>query len=193
MCCAVLGCAALRCAASAYLPWCFSCSSCSCCFTDTVCALLQQQQLPEASSSGLQQQCRQPVGGQISSTLALNPPLPAKRLNPEDAASPHSLAKLSAKSPTTSSAKPSGIKAAEGNASKGSSQNAFALLMKASKSSAKRQPMGTAGGQLSAEGVSHSQGNLQGSQTASHAKAAASWPQGGWQDTLQRVAADPER
>ena len=130
------------------------------------------------------------IGGQTSSTLALHPGLPAKRLNPDadpaDAASLHLPGKPPAQSP--------GSRSAEGNTAKGNSQNAFALLMKASKGSAKRQPMVTAGGQVSAEGISHSQGNLSGVQAAGHAKAAASGgQQGGWQDTLQRIAADPER
>ena len=121
--------------------------------------------------------------------------MPAKRLNPD--ADPEIAASL-AKSPAKSSAVAPGIASAEGNAegnaAKGSSQNAFALLMKASKGSVKRQPKGTIGGQLSAEGVPHSRGNLSGVQAAGHAKAAASGrQQGGWQDTLQRVAADPER
>ena len=167
--------------------------------TDVVCALLQQQHLPEASGSGLELRGRQPVEGQASSTSALHPNLPAKRLNPDAdlgiTASPSSLAELPAKSsPTKSSAKSPGIGSAEGNATKGSTHNAFALLMKASKGSTKRQPMDTAGGQPSAECVSHSQSNRPGSQAAIRAKvAASSRSQGGWQETLQRVAADPER
>lgn len=150
--------------------------------------LQQQQQVPKASGNGLQQLSSHSIGGQTSSTLALHPGLPAKCLNPE--ADPAASLHLPAKPPAQSS----GSRSAEGNTAKGSSQNAFALLMKASKGSAKRQPMVTAGGQVSAEGNSHSQGNLSGVQAASHAKAAASGrQQGGWQDTLQRVAADPER
>ena len=62
--------------------------------------------------------------------------------------------------------------------------------MKASKGSAKGQLMGTAGGQLKAEALSHSKGG----QAASHmSTAAVNRSQGGWQDTLQRIAAKPER
>lgn len=151
--------------------------------TDSVCALVQQQRLPEASGSGFE-----PFEGQTPSPLALHPHLPAKRLNPDAdlgvTARPHSLAELPAKSSANPSAQSPGIGSAEGNATTGKSQNAFALLMKASKGNAKGQLRGTAGGQLSTEG----------SHAASHAKAAArSGPQGGWQETLQRVAADPER
>lgn len=152
-------------------------------------ALPQEQQLPDASGrSGLEQQGNQTDEGQTPSTSALHPQLPAKRLTPDadpgDAASPHLPAKFSAIDPS--------IRSAEGSVAKVSSQNAFALLMKASKGSAMGQSMGTAGGQLT-EGRSHSQMRSAGSQAASHAKAAVSRPQGGWQDTLQRIAADPKR
>ena len=150
--------------------------------------MLQQQQFLDASGrSGewLEQQGSQPDEGQTPSISALHPQLPAKRLNPDaDAAGPHL--------PTQSPAVTPSIRSVQGGVTKGSSQNAFALLMKASKSSAMGQSMGTAGGQLT-EGRSHSQVRSAGSHTASQAKAALSRPQGGWQDTLQRIAADPER
>lgn len=128
--------------------------------------------------------------GRPSSTAALHPHLPANHSNPDaDQGGPASSA-----SPATSLLpswdRSSGVGSADGNAAKGSSQNAFVLLMKASKASAKGKLMGTPGGQLKAGGLSHSQGRPAGNLAGA---AAFGRSQGGWQDTLQRIAAEPER
>ncbi|KAL3162367.1 hypothetical protein ABBQ32_010048 [Trebouxia sp. C0010 RCD-2024] len=153
----------------------------------------QQQQQQQQQDEQPQQQQRQQnnqASGRSSSTTALHRQLPVKRLHPD---ADHDIPAgpvwpVNCRLPGGECSP--GIESADGTATKGSSQNAFALLMKASKGSAKgQQRIGAAGGQLRAEGPSHSTGRQAGRAGA----AAFERSPGGWQDTLQRVAADPDR
>ena len=141
--------------------------------------LQQQQQQPlqqRQSPPAFQKEPSPSVDSQFASTASgAHSLLPAKRSHPDSDkdASPN----MTVHSP--------GTEAKQAPATKGSSQNAFALLMQASKGSAKGQPKA---GAPTAKGTALS---TQGAKQAN--VGAANRAQGSWQEALQRIAADPER